>query len=67
VADEMISNRIVCFVVCKTDLDVDELTRHCADRMPRYMVPERFIGLDSLPKTSTGKIDRQALLTQANF
>lgn len=67
VADEMISNRIVCFVACKTDLDVDELTRHCADRMPRYMVPERFIGLDSLPKTSTGKIDRQALLTQANF
>jgi amino acid adenylation domain-containing protein len=65
VPDEMISNRIVCFVASRVGLDLDDLPRHCAEGMPRYMIPERFIELGALPKTSTGKVDRQALVTRA--
>jgi amino acid adenylation domain-containing protein len=38
-----------------------ELKRFCAERLPLYMVPDLFTFEDSLPKTSTGKIDYQRL------
>jgi amino acid adenylation domain-containing protein len=64
IPDEEISNRIAAFVVPRTRESVTQhdLARHCADRLPRYMVPEVFDLVDELPKTSTGKIDRQLLL-----
>ena len=39
----------------------DKLAAWCATLIPKYMVPESFVFADLLPKTSTGKIDRQAL------
>lgn len=38
-----------------------ELKAHCARVLPLYMVPDRFSVLESLPKTSTDKIDYQRL------
>jgi amino acid adenylation domain-containing protein len=38
-----------------------EIKRHVARRLPRYMVPARVEVLSGLPRTSTGKVDRQAL------
>ena len=38
-----------------------DLVRFCSERLPKYMVPDIFDFSDSLPKTSTGKIDRQQL------
>jgi amino acid adenylation domain-containing protein len=38
-----------------------ELKRFCAENLPLYMVPDLFAFEASLPKTSTGKIDYQAL------
>ena len=40
-----------------------ELKRFCAETMPAYMIPDFFSFLDSLPKTSTNKIDYQKLKT----
>jgi amino acid adenylation domain-containing protein len=37
------------------------LKRFCADNLPVYMVPDVFQFLDSLPKTSTDKIDYECL------
>jgi acyl-coenzyme A synthetase/AMP-(fatty) acid ligase len=40
-----------------------ELKRFCADNLPNYMIPDFFSFLESLPKTSTDKIDYQKLKT----
>jgi amino acid adenylation domain-containing protein len=37
------------------------MKRFCAEALPAYMVPDLFAFLDELPKTSTDKIDYQAL------
>jgi len=38
-----------------------EIKRFCAENLPLYMIPDRFAWFDSLPKTSTDKIDYQRL------
>jgi amino acid adenylation domain-containing protein len=40
------------------------LTEHCASRLPQYMIPERIDLRETLPKTSTGKIDRVKLAAE---
>jgi len=37
------------------------LKTFCAQKLPRYMVPDRFSVQEELPKTSTGKVDYQRL------
>jgi len=43
---------------------VDQATiyRVLRDRLPAYMVPSVLVGLDALPLTASGKVDRQKLL-----
>ena len=67
IPDEEIGNRIKAFVSPHDpgSLTAVELQRHCATRVPRYMIPELIELCGSLPKTSTGKIDR-VRLAQAN-
>jgi acyl-coenzyme A synthetase/AMP-(fatty) acid ligase len=40
-----------------------ELKRFCTETLPAYMIPDFFSFQDSLPKTSTNKIDYQKLQT----
>ena len=42
-------------------LSIIELKKFCSENLPLYMVPDSFSCLDSLPKTSTDKIDYQKL------
>ncbi len=44
-------------------LSVIELKKFCSENLPLYMVPDLFCSLESLPKTSTDKIDYQKLKT----
>lgn len=39
----------------------DALRRHAALRLPPHLVPSTFVGLDRLPLTTSGKLDRAAL------
>jgi amino acid adenylation domain-containing protein len=64
IPDELISNRIVAHVSSNVDVDVRELTAFCGTLVQKYMVPETIIVEATLPKTSTGKLDRQALQRQ---
>lgn len=54
---------IACF--CPGELapgEVQEaLKRHCLDKLPAYFLPDHFIALEVLPKTSSGKIDYRGL------
>jgi amino acid adenylation domain-containing protein len=65
VADEELNARLKAFVVCADQkISVAMLQEHCAARIPKYMVPELVELREVLPKTSTGKIDRQLLTAE---
>ena len=38
-----------------------ELTEHCRSKLAKFKVPKSFVMLETLPKSDTGKIDRQSL------
>ena len=40
-----------------------DLRRFLLERLPTYMVPERFVAVDTLPHTPSGKVDHAALPT----
>jgi amino acid adenylation domain-containing protein len=56
--------RLEAYVAPAPDADLTEagLREHCLAELSRYMVPERFHIVTDLPRTSTGKIDRRALV-----
>lgn len=51
------------FVVPKSDAMTteDELRSHCEARLARYKVPRRFEIVEKLPRTGTGKVQKQRL------
>jgi len=63
IPDEEIGARLRAFVAPNNGvpLTTAALTEHCASRLPQYMIPERIDVRETLPKTSTGKIDRVKL------
>jgi acyl-coenzyme A synthetase/AMP-(fatty) acid ligase len=63
VPDDVLGQSIKAFLVAKEgeSLDGEALLQHCAEKMPRHMVPKCLEFLPELPKTSSGKIDYPAL------
>lgn len=66
VPDELITNRIEAFIVPlrSNSLTKIELEKYLFSKIPHYMMPETIEFHDSLPKTSTGKIDRTLLASR---
>lgn len=62
-ADEEAGVRIKAFLSCREGKrpSLIELKRFCAENLLLYMVPDLFAFQESLPKTSTDKIDYQRL------
>jgi amino acid adenylation domain-containing protein len=55
--------RLTAFVVGRPDSPPSllEIKRHCAERLPRYMIVDDVRHLAALPRTRNGKVDRIAL------
>ncbi len=66
IPDDEIGARLAAVLVSSEggDLDESEVRAFCTARLPRYMVPERFVMRTTLPRTSTGKIDRMNLVRE---
>lgn len=52
---------VVAFVVSSEPIDGEELRDYCSIRLAPYKVPRIFRFLQDVPRTSVGKIDKQAL------
>ncbi|MFE6311710.1 non-ribosomal peptide synthetase [Streptomyces rochei] len=56
---------LVAYIVPEVDADSEDLLRavrvHAASKLPDYMRPARYLFVDSLPLTSSGKLDRKRL------
>ena len=53
--------RLVAYVACRGSETPAELDVWLGEHLPAYMVPATFVGLETLPKTPNGKLDRAAL------
>ncbi|MFY2561187.1 amino acid adenylation domain-containing protein [Corallococcus terminator] len=65
--DELTGNELRAFVVLRDNASTSplDLRQHCANYLPRYMIPARIDACEALPKTTTGKKDRVRLQEQA--
>lgn len=55
---------VIAFIQKHSDaepLATVELHKFCLKKLPAYMVPDQFVYVDNLPKTSTHKVDYQKL------
>ena len=59
--------RLVAFIVSKTDKPPTllEIKRHCAERLPRYMIVDDVRVIPALPRTRNGKVNRLKLTDDA--
>ena len=69
IPDEQLGNKLNAIIVLNgsTPVTATEIQRHCALRIPNYMVPESVAFRESLPKTSTGKVDRRELAKESGI
>ena len=63
IPDELIGNRISVIIVPSTPgkMKKEDILQYCSQHLPRYMIPESIEFRDSLPTTSSGKVDRKKL------
>lgn len=61
--DEPGNKQLVGYVVPRNDgmPAVDDLRTFLRSRLPDYMVPAQFVGMQALPLTPNGKVDRRTL------
>jgi amino acid adenylation domain-containing protein len=49
---------VACIVASDESLSVMAIRHHCAERLPRYMIPSEIRFVQQIPRASNGKIDR---------
>jgi non-ribosomal peptide synthetase component F len=52
---------IIAYLVCKSEVEIDGLKQYLNEYLPDYSIPNRFVILDQMPLTPSGKADRKAL------
>lgn len=57
-----LGNKYLCaYIVSDTEIQVTELRKKLARKLPDYMIPTYFMQIEKIPLTSNGKIYRKAL------
>lgn len=66
VPDEKYGNRLYCYysALKSKSLGKEELKNFLLTKLPEYMIPFDFFERETLPKTSSGKIDRVGLVSE---
>lgn len=66
--DDLLGNRLHAFISPHdgAKLSKEEVQAFCRTKIPRYMVPDGISFMSSLPKTSSGKMDRVMLAQSFN-
>ncbi len=54
--------KIICFYAGESD--AKEIIRRLTEKIPRFMIPNRFCQVEHMPITKNGKIDRRALMAE---
>ena|GEM_PF-5949378 len=54
---------LAAFMVCDGTIDLAEIKRLLAERLPSYMIPEHFVIVEDVPLTANGKVNKQVLLS----
>ena len=59
------NNELVAYVVCSSDIDEislrNEVREYVNEYKPEYMIPSYVVGLDEIPLTVNGKVNKRAL------
>ncbi len=53
---------LAAFIVAEDKLSVQEIRKFLEEHLPDYMIPASYVFMDSLPLTTTGKVDRKLLI-----
>jgi amino acid adenylation domain-containing protein len=63
IPDDLIGNRISAIIVPTSpgNLKKEDILKYCSKYLPKYMIPEIIELRESLPSTSSGKVDRKKL------
>ena len=63
IADEMSGSLIKVFITPEDGAVLTEtgIKRYCSGFLPRYMIPDSIVAVETIPKTSSGKVDRRRL------
>ncbi|MDX5418201.1 MAG: amino acid adenylation domain-containing protein [Hymenobacteraceae bacterium] len=56
------NKRLIGYVVPSGEFDREYVVRQLKDRLPEYMVPSVLLELEEIPLTSSGKVNKKALL-----
>jgi acyl-CoA synthetase (AMP-forming)/AMP-acid ligase II len=60
----LLGHKLMAMAVVKNkQLDSQTILATCAQLMPRYKIPHVLLLVPSLPKTSSGKIDKEKCVT----
>lgn len=55
------NKQLAAFLVMEKQTSVGEVKRELEQKLPSYMIPERFIPVESIPLTENGKSDKKKL------
>ena len=59
--------RLVAYYVSDVEVSHDALKNHIEDKLPSYMMPAFYVQIETVPRMSSGKINRRALPDPSNL